>query len=205
MSDLLKRFRVLAAIFAIVALSFAMAACGDDDDDPTAEPDPVTDGTTEPGAEPDPETDPDPEADPDPEPDPEAADLAPGVVEPKPEDATQVDVTLTEWSIELRQPTVAAGKFYFLVENAGPEDAHEFVVIRSEEAPADLPTEEGRVPEDKVILVNEIEPFLPDSSASLVLSLDAGNYVLICNIAEVEEGELESHYELGMRTSFVVE
>jgi hypothetical protein len=29
--------------------------------------------------------------------------------------------------------------------------------------------------------------------------------VLICNIAEVENGELESHYQEGMRTAFTVQ
>ncbi len=48
MTDLLKRFRILAAVFAIVALSFAMAACGDDSDDAPADPDPVADPDPEP-------------------------------------------------------------------------------------------------------------------------------------------------------------
>jgi hypothetical protein len=38
-----------------------------------------------------------------------------------------------------------------------------------------------------------------------LLDLEPGSYVLICNIAEGEEGELESHYEEGMRTAFIVE
>jgi hypothetical protein len=29
--------------------------------------------------------------------------------------------------------------------------------------------------------------------------------VLFCTIVEVEDGELESHYELGMHTEFTVE
>jgi uncharacterized cupredoxin-like copper-binding protein len=128
-----------------------------------------------------------------------------GVVEEKPADATQVDVTLQEWQVSTSSPTVAAGEVYFLVENTGPEDPHEFVIIRTDLAPGDLPTVDGKVPEDEVDLVDEIEPFTPGSSASITVNLEPGNYVLICNIAEIAEGELESHYELGMRTAFTVE
>ena len=52
------------------------------------------------------------------------------------------------------------------------------------------------------------------SAAVFVLSLGllrgwedgkAGSYVFICNIAEIEDGALESHYEEGMRVAFTVE
>jgi uncharacterized cupredoxin-like copper-binding protein len=128
-----------------------------------------------------------------------------GVVEDPPEGATQVDVTLSEWSVTTSTATVEAGEIYFLVENTGPDDPHEFVIIRTDLAPGDLPTEEGKVPEDEIDLVDEIEPFTPGSSASIALNLEAGSYALICNIAEIEDGELESHYELGMYTAFTVE
>jgi uncharacterized cupredoxin-like copper-binding protein len=128
-----------------------------------------------------------------------------GVVEDKPADATEVDVTLREWEVSTSTPTVAAGEIYFLVENEGPEDAHEFVIVRTDAAPDALPTTDGKVPEDEIDLVDEIEPFTPGSSASITVNLEPGNYVLICNIAEVEDGELESHYQLGMRTAFTVE
>jgi uncharacterized cupredoxin-like copper-binding protein len=129
----------------------------------------------------------------------------PGVVEDKPADAIQVDVTLAEWAVTTSTASVAAGEIYFLVENTGPDDPHEFVVIRTDLGPTELPVVEGKVPEDEVDLLDEIEPFTPGSSASLTLSLAAGSYVLICNIAEIEDGELESHYELGMRTAFTVD
>ncbi|MCA9843906.1 MAG: hypothetical protein KC482_04500 [Dehalococcoidia bacterium] len=127
-----------------------------------------------------------------------------GVVEDKPDGATQVDVLLSEWAITPSETSVRAGEIYFLVENAGPDDAHEFVVIRTDEAPDALPVVEGRVPEGDVDLVDEIRPYTPGSSASITLDLEPGKYVFICNIAEVEGGELESHYELGMRVGFEV-
>ncbi len=128
----------------------------------------------------------------------------PGVVEPKPAGATQVNVTLREWAIELQTTTVKAGNVYFLVDNQGPDDVHELVIIKTDLSPEGLPTSEGRVPEDKVNLVGEVRPFTANSKASGVFNLTPGKYALICNIAEVEEGALESHYELGMWTQFTV-
>jgi uncharacterized cupredoxin-like copper-binding protein len=135
---------------------------------------------------------------------PEGEEPGPGVVTEKPADATQVDITLQEWAVAPGQPSVAAGKIYFLAENKGPEDAHEFVIIRSDLGPLDLPFEDNKVPEDKVDIVDEIEPFAPDSSASITVDLTAGKYLLICNITEEEDGEIESHYKKGMVAAFTV-
>ena len=176
---------ILAALFGLTAVSFA--ACGDDDDGGVE----VIDG------EPDPEADPDPEAE---------GTVEPGVVGVKPGDATQVEATLREFAIDVTPKSVAPGSVYFLVENAGPADPHEFVIIKTDLAPDALPVgDDGRVPEDDVEMIDEIEPYAPGSSASITVDLEAGAYVLICNIAEEEDGELESHYQLGMRTAFTVE
>ena len=37
----------------------------------------------------------------------------------------------------------------------------------------------------------------------MTLDLEAGNYVLICNIYDADEDE--AHYQEGMRTAFTVE
>jgi uncharacterized cupredoxin-like copper-binding protein len=138
---------------------------------------------------------------------PAAETPGPGVVTAKPADATQVDVTLQEWAVAPSQPSVAAGEVYFLVENIGPDDPHEFVIIRTDVGPLDLPfdEEEFGVPEDEVDIVDEIEPFTPGSTASIAVDLAAGKYLLICNITEEEDGELESHYKQGMVAAFTVE
>jgi uncharacterized cupredoxin-like copper-binding protein len=131
--------------------------------------------------------------------------VGPGVVSAKPANAAQVDVVLREWSITPAPTSVAAGQIYFLVDNQGPEDPHEFVVIRTDLAPGSLPFENNEVPEDKINLIGEIEPFTPRSKASAVFNLTAGNYVLICNITELEGGQVESHYREGMRVAFRVQ
>lgn len=128
----------------------------------------------------------------------------PGNVFPKPADAHQVNVELKEWAVIPDQLQVKAGRIYFLAKNTGPADAHEMVIIKSDLAADKLPTAEGRVLESQVELVDEIRAFTPNSSASLTANLQPGNYLLICNIAETEEGKLESHYELGMRASLKV-
>lgn len=196
MYRLWRSVALAAAVMLVVAgVGVLAAACGDDDDGgsvtiigqtPTSEPDPG----------------PDPEADPETGGGHEAAELTPG---PVPAGATVVEVTLKEWEIIAGSASAPAGQIYFRVANAGPNHPHEFVVIRSDLAPDALPVKDGKVPEDDVELVDEIEPFAVGSTGSLTLDLDPGNYVLICNITETEDGQIESHYELGMRTAFVVE
>ncbi|MGB2695111.1 MAG: hypothetical protein WBD55_07980 [Dehalococcoidia bacterium] len=140
---------------------------------------------------------------PEPDPDP-ASEAAVGVVEEPPEGAIQVAVDLHEWAVEPEPVEVDAGEVYFLASNTGAE-AHEMVLIRTDEAPADLPVTDGRVPEDEVNMIGEIEPFAAHSEASVVFDLEPGNYVLLCNITEeADGGETESHFEQGMSTTFTV-
>src|SRR3990170_3505628 len=101
---------------------------------------------------------PQPEADPEADPEPG---VGSGVVETPPPGAPQVKVTLAEWVIAREVDSVQAGETYFLADNVGPIDAHELVIIKTDLAPGELPAEDGRVPEDKVSIVGEIEPFAP--------------------------------------------
>jgi hypothetical protein len=134
-----------------------------------------------------------------------AGEVGPGVVQPKPANAAQVDVILQEWSVQPQVTSVRAGEVYFLAENRGPMDPHELVIIRTDLAPVSLPFVNNAVPEDGVNMIGEIEPFTPNSKASAVFTLQAGKYVLICNISEIEAGEIESHYALGMYAAFTVQ
>ena len=86
----------------------------------------------------------------------------------------------------------------------GPEDEHEFVVIRTDLAPDALPTnDDGSVNEDGdgIEVIDEVEELEVGDSDDLTVSLEPGAYVLICNIVESDE----SHYQFGMRTAFTVE
>jgi hypothetical protein len=120
----------------------------------------------------------------------------------------EVDVTLQEFSIVLGSESASAGDVTFNITNDGPNDPHEFVVFRTDLAPDALPTsEDGSVDEagEGLTLIDEVEDIPVGESPTLTVSLDAGSYVLICNIVEEEEGELESHYQEGMRVGFTAE
>jgi hypothetical protein len=189
------RGSTLLFVAALLVAGTTVAGCADEDEGPTSTASALTEA--------------DPEPDPDPEADPEAAnahgDLAPGGVEPKSTGATQVDITLREWEVAPVPSSARAGKIYFLVRNEGPDDPHEFVVVRTSRPVDELPIVDGAVDESLVNVIDQLEPFTPGTTASIELDLEPGDYVLLCNIAEVEEGEIESHVELGMRTAFKVE
>jgi uncharacterized cupredoxin-like copper-binding protein len=121
---------------------------------------------------------------------------------------TTVAVTLQEFSVLPAQDSAPAGSITFDVENTGPEDIHEFVVIKTDLAPDALPTaEDGSVDEtgEGIEVIGEIEDLATGSTETLNVDLDAGSYVLICNIVEEEGGDTLVHYALGMRTGFTVE
>jgi uncharacterized cupredoxin-like copper-binding protein len=103
--------------------------------------------------------------------------------------------------------STSAGEVTFEVTNDGPEDIHEFVVIKTDLDVAELATDaDGAVDEagEGMEVIDEIEDLAVGASETLMLTLEAGSYVLICNIVEEEDGETEAHYALGMRTAFTV-
>jgi uncharacterized cupredoxin-like copper-binding protein len=116
-----------------------------------------------------------------------------------------VNVTLQEFAIGTDPATIGAGSVTFEATNEGPNDTHEFVVFRTDLGPTELPTDEnGAVVEtgEGIELIGEIEDIAVGDKPSVTLDLEAGNYVLICNIWD--ETEQEAHYQEGMRTSFTV-
>lgn len=119
---------------------------------------------------------------------------------------TTVNVTVQEWSVLPDADTAAAGAVTFVVTNEGPDDIHEFVIIRTDLAPGDLPTDAtGAVDEagEGMEVIDEIEDIAVGDTAEVTATLEAGSYVLICNI--YDETELEAHYGMGMYTAFTVE
>ena len=91
--------------------------------------------------------------------------------------------------------TFAPGDITFAIANQGPS-VHEFVIIKSDSEPGQLPVENGLVPEDQVDVVDEAEDIAPGTNATLTVNLDTGSYILVCN--------LPSHYEQGMHAAFIV-
>ena len=119
---------------------------------------------------------------------------------------TPVNVTLSEYKVETDIANAPAGEVTFHVTNDGPNDVHQFVVILADDlAPDALPTmEDGSVNTETGEGVDEIqviEAIAVGETKDLTVSLEIGDYVLICNM--VEDGE--SHYQEGMHTAFKVE
>jgi uncharacterized cupredoxin-like copper-binding protein len=116
-----------------------------------------------------------------------------------------VSVTLQEFAVGTDPASASAGSVTFNIENKGPDDTHEFVVIRTDLDPTELPTEEnGSVDETGagIEVVDEVEEIPVGDTPTLTVDLTAGSYVLICNI--FDEDENEAHYQEGMRTGFTV-
>jgi uncharacterized cupredoxin-like copper-binding protein len=104
-----------------------------------------------------------------------------------------VDVSLAQFSVSPSASRAPAGRVTFRVHNAGTI-THEFVVIKTPHAAADLPIKDGRA--DESGNVGETGDLQPGKTKSVSLKLPAGHYALICN--------LPGHYLAGQHTDFTV-
>jgi uncharacterized cupredoxin-like copper-binding protein len=122
--------------------------------------------------------------------------------------ASTVNVTLQEFAVLPDVAAVPAGSVTFVVNNTGPDDVHEMVVVMTDLGVRDLPVDsDGKVLEDAdgMTIIGEIEDIEIGATEQVSLDLDAGKYLLICNILQTEpDGSLESHYRMGMSTAFEV-
>ena len=117
--------------------------------------------------------------------------------------SSAVNVTLLEYQIVPDQDTVAAGSVTFNASNIGGA-VHELVVVKTDVAPDALPVIENHVADEsaeEIAVIGRIEEFAAQSDASITIDLEAGSYVLICNIVE-DTGT--SHYEEGMHKAFTI-
>lgn len=111
--------------------------------------------------------------------------------------AEEISAELSEWAIDVTPSSASAGSVTFDTENGGDQE-HELVVVDTDLAADDLPTDETRVDEDAegVDVIDRTDVLESGDSGSLSTDLDAGEYVLICNV--------EGHYQSGMHTTFEV-
>ena len=98
----------------------------------------------------------------------------------------KVDVTMKEYSIAVRPPTVTSGRVRFAIDSVGDED-HDLAFILAKDV-AELP----RTPEGKLDLVagrpiDEIEKFAPGHYIATSPLLRPGHYLVICTI-HVDQG-----------------
>jgi len=116
---------------------------------------------------------------------------------------TKVDVALTTYQITPDKTEVNAGEVVFHVHNDATDLTHEFVVFKTDLAPDNLPVDaEGVVDEEGagITFIDEVEDVTPGTSQDLTVTLDAGNYVLVCNVNDNNE----MHYAHGMYQAFTV-
>lgn len=109
-----------------------------------------------------------------------------------------VGVTLADYSVTLDSTSLSAGDVTFNVTNDAGQ-VHEFVVVKTDLAEDALPLDDGGdVDEESTEIspVDEIEDIEPGTSPSLAVTLEAGNYVALCN--------LPGHYGQGMHAAFTV-
>ena len=120
----------------------------------------------------------------------------------------EVDVVLSEFIVDPAEDSVEAGEVTFALDNQGGE-THEFVVVEAASAD-DLPVDDDGAFDEEAFgednVLGEVEDIEAGDTGELTLDLEAGDYVLLCNIVEEEEdGEVESHFAEGMHTTFTVE
>jgi uncharacterized cupredoxin-like copper-binding protein len=118
--------------------------------------------------------------------------------------ATTVNVELNEFTVSADPDSVDAGEVKFTVENIG-EETHEFVIVQTDLEADALPTgDDGSVDEEGegVEVIDEIEDIASGSTQELTVDMEAGSYVLFCNVVD-DEGDV--HYGEGMHTSFKVQ
>lgn len=113
---------------------------------------------------------------------------------------TAVNVTETEFKIEMDQTSIPAGSATFNVTNKGTV-VHEFVVFKTDDAPDALPmaSDDPEVNEEASDLeaIGEVEDVDPGTTKSFTANLEPGKYVAICNV--------EGHYSSGMHIPFTVQ
>jgi uncharacterized cupredoxin-like copper-binding protein len=120
------------------------------------------------------------------------------------DEGAEVDVVLSEFIVDPSEDSVEAGEVTFAIENQGGE-THEFLVVEAASAD-DVPVDDdGAFDEEADGVVDEVEDIEAGDTAELTLDLEAGDYVLLCNVVEDEDGEVESHFAEGMHANFTVE
>lgn len=110
--------------------------------------------------------------------------------------AGNIPVALSEWSVTPASDSAPAGSVTFAVTNSGTQ-VHEFVVVKTDTKADALVVVDNKIDESVLTPVDEIEDIAVGAAPTLTVDLDAGHYVLLCNI--------ETHYAQGMHADFDVE
>jgi uncharacterized cupredoxin-like copper-binding protein len=107
-----------------------------------------------------------------------------------------VIVDMKEYTITLNTPTAKAGIVKFGIRNIGTM-VHDFNLIKTDLAPDKLPIDVASAKAKTDGLVKQMINIAQGRATTLDAQLDAGHYVIICNVA--------GHYQLGMRAELTVQ
>ncbi|MFA5774663.1 MAG: hypothetical protein WC864_04710 [Ilumatobacteraceae bacterium] len=113
--------------------------------------------------------------------------------------ATSNDITgsVQEWVVKTSFVTAKAGDVKFTITNKGTIE-HEFLVVKTDIAVGEIPLD-GDIfaePTDGIEVIGEIGEFAKGTTETLTVTLDPGNYQLVCNLPD--------HYSAGMNLGFTV-
>jgi uncharacterized cupredoxin-like copper-binding protein len=108
---------------------------------------------------------------------------------------TTVKATEIEWGIKTSTKASHAGKISFAVRNAG-KLTHQFIVLRTNLPANKLPLHGTTVNLNKAGKVLGKITLSPGKNGHVTLTLKAGHYVLLCNLA--------AHYQSGQHAAFQV-
>lgn len=114
-----------------------------------------------------------------------------------------IDVAMTTYKITPSTTEANAGEITFHVHNDATDLTHEFVIFKTDLAPDQLPVDADGVVDEAgagLTFVDEVEDVTPGTSQDLTVTLDPGNYVLVCNANDNNE----MHYAHGMYIGFTV-
>jgi uncharacterized cupredoxin-like copper-binding protein len=108
----------------------------------------------------------------------------------------RIAAKLGEYSIKVDRSSAAHGRITFTIRNDG-QQVHEFIVLKSNFAADKLPRAGNKAEEDAAgRVIDEAEDIKPGKTAKLSVNLNAGKYVLLCN--------LPRHYHGGMHVALRV-
>jgi uncharacterized cupredoxin-like copper-binding protein len=108
----------------------------------------------------------------------------------------QLIVDMKEYSVTLNTPTLKAGVVKIGIRNIGTM-VHDFDLIKTDLPFDKLPIDNAAAKANTDGLVRQMQNIAPNRVTTLEVSLAAGSYVIICNVA--------GHYQLGMRAALKVE
>lgn len=107
----------------------------------------------------------------------------------------QIGAELKEYTVTLTSAQVRAGTVTFLVRNRGGI-AHDFIVLKTDSRPDQIAVDAQAQKAKEDGRVGGFQEIAPGQNRNLRLDLQAGHYVIICNVA--------THFALGMRTELTI-